>query len=241
MIMILFLFVCSVLSIKSNMKVLQDKSSEPSTISCVGNAGNSLISNRVKIEFSIKSKKYSAIEALADNIKDSQAVKNALISLGVNAENDLQTTSFTVTPQYRSVFNTVTQSYDSIFDGYEVMNSFQLTSLKKELSGKLIEQAVKAGASINSISFDVTEEIVKKAKMDLIKPAIDDCNKQFKNTLDPIKYKAGDFISINIHDMQQSSPHIISFEAFRSADSTPIFPKKIIISIQIDIKVKINK
>ena len=58
-----------ILSLKSKMKVLQDQSSESSTISCVGNAGYSLAPNRVKIDFNIISKNLLAKNALADNVK----------------------------------------------------------------------------------------------------------------------------------------------------------------------------
>ena len=240
-IFILSFMVSIILSLKSKMKVLQDQSSESSTISCVGNAGYSLAPNRVKIDFNIISKNLLAKNALADNVKISNAVIKALTKLGVIPENDIQTTSYSVNPQYSSVYNNDTQSYDSIFNGYQVSNYIQVTSLSMKSTAKLIANAVKAGASVSAVNFDVTEDVVKKANMDLLKSTIEDCNLQIKNTLEPINYQSGDYIYINIGDMQGLFPRSIPVDAFSSSTSEPsIFTGKIKISTKIDLKVKIS-
>jgi hypothetical protein len=76
----------------------------------------------------------------------------------------------------------------------------------------------------------------------LIKAAIDNCNTQYKNALDPIGYKSIGYQSINIRDMQPITPRSIQISAFANANSgAQIFPGQITIRIKIDIISIISK
>jgi uncharacterized protein YggE len=184
----------------------------------------------------------TATDALALNSNNTLAVLSALTALGINDKTDIKTLSFSVTPQYKSVYNNDTKNYDSIFQGYMVSNNLRVTSLQKDLAGKLIDAAVRGGATVTGVNFDVTEDLEKTTKMNLIKAAIDNCNTQYKNALDPIGYKSIGYQSINIRDMQPITPRSIQISAFANANSgAQIFPGQITIRIKIDIISIISK
>lgn len=216
----------------------------PSVMSCVGNAGMNLESNRVRIEFKVDTLNQTATAALEQNSNITNKIITSLKNQGINDTSDIQTTSFSVNPKYDSVYNNTSKSYDTVFQGYTVSNVIVLTTLKKEHAGGFIDVAVKAGASVNSVNFDVSENIAYTAKMNLIKSAIEDCNIQFKNALDPIGYKVTGYKSIIINDFEGLTPINIPFAAFARTEANnnvKVFAGRIPVSTKINIEVTISK
>jgi uncharacterized protein YggE len=213
-------------------------------MSCVGNAATNLDSNRVRIEFKVETLNSTATVALEENSNISKRMINSLKNQGVNESSEIQTSSFSVTPKYDSVYNDTTKSYDTVFKGYTVSNVIVLISSIKEQAGALIDVGVREGASVNSVSFEVSEGVSNKARMDLIKSAIEDCNKQIKNVLDDIGYRITGYKSIKINDFEGLTPINMpqaAFEQIQSRNNVKVFAGKIPVMTKINMEVTISK
>jgi uncharacterized protein YggE len=215
-----------------------------SVMSCVGNAATNLDSNRIRIEFKVETLNATATSALEENSNISRKMINSLKNQGINESSEIQTTSFSVAPKYDSIYNDTTKTYDTVFKGYTVSNVIVLTTIKKEQAGALIDVGVKAGASVNSVGFEVSEGVANKARMDLIKNAIEDCNKQIKSVLYEIGYRVIGYKSIKINDFEGLTPINIPQAAFgrtQENNNIKLFAGKIPVMTKVNIEVTISK
>ncbi len=111
---------------------------------------------------------YEASAAVEENNQKSQAVNEALKTLGI-APKDIQTTNFSIYPQ---------QEYDNEGKStgkikYIVDNSVQVTVRDLEKIGEVLDKSVQAGAnSISGIQFDVADKT--SAQSAARKAAVDD-------------------------------------------------------------------
>ncbi|HNP71086.1 MAG TPA: SIMPL domain-containing protein [Kouleothrix sp.] len=102
------------------------------------------------VQIGVETDAATAKEALAQNSAQAQALQQKLAALGV-AEQDLQTSNFSIAPVYGSDGRQVT--------GYRVSNSVTVTIRKLDTAGTLLDQVVQAGAnSIYGISFSVADQ-----------------------------------------------------------------------------------
>jgi uncharacterized protein YggE len=124
------------------------------------------------VSIGVHTENKDATKAVADNNTKSQAVKDALVTLGIEAK-DIQTTNFSIYPQ---------QQYDQQGKptgdiNYVVDNSIYVTVRDITKVGEVLDASVKAGAnSINGIQFDVVDR--SKALSDARKLAVADAQAQ---------------------------------------------------------------
>ena len=237
--------ITSIFSLNTRLKVLQsNRKLDDSTMSCVGNAAVSLDSNRVNMIISIQTTNTTAEQSLLNNTNITRACITALTNLGVNARNNISTVAFSINPQYKTVYNETSKVYDQVFSGYQVSNTLSVKTTDTNSTGRIIDAVVKAGATISSVSFDVTDDVVKSAKIKLIKSAIDDCKNQFNDTLNQIGYKIDEYLSITIGDFEPdaSNRQFQEFSLIKSdSSSAAVYPGQIQIKIKILTIIKIKK
>jgi uncharacterized protein len=104
--------------------------------------------------------------AIDENAQIMTAVIKALKNTGLK-DTDIQTTSYTVTPNYNWDLKMVT--------GYQVTNIVQVKILDLTKVGEAIDAATVAGANrVDGISFGLSEESTNTMKLAAYKAAIDD-------------------------------------------------------------------
>ena len=195
-----------------NVRVSQSNSNE-AKVFCTGNAQTSLKTDRLKINLEIVTNNTDKTESLKQNLKISKSVIRALTNLGIRND-DFETTSFSINSQYRSVLNNVTNTWDSIFNGYKTSNQILIQTLDLKNAGNFLDAIVKNGGSISSIDFDVTENVSKEEKLKLLSMAMEDCKLQLEKLVSLIGYNIQKYISI---DLENIGITIVPTESFTKA------------------------
>ena len=143
------------------------------------------------------------VEGKAANTVQQEAARksNAVVTLlkSRNVEK-LQTTGIRLNPRY---------SYkDNIrkIEGYEATNivSFQVPT---EQAGKLLDEAIKAGATrINSVSFVATEEQISQARQQALKEATQDARQQADAVFSSLGLRSKEIIQIKVNNASMPQP-----------------------------------
>jgi uncharacterized protein len=110
------------------------------------------------VQIGVETEAATSAEALAQNNTQAQAIIQKLKDLGV-AEQDIQTSNFSISPAYGEDGRQVT--------GYRVSNMVTVTIRDLDAAGALLDQVVEAGAnSVYGISFSVAEptELLNQAR-----------------------------------------------------------------------------
>ena len=226
-----------------NVRVSQSNSNE-TKVYCTGNAQTSLKTNRLKINLKIETNNTDRTESLKKNIKISKSVISALTNIGLQND-DFETTSFSIYAQYRSVFNNVTQRWDSIFNGYKTSNQILIQTLDLKNAGKFLDAIAINGGSISSINFDATENVAKEEKLKLLSIGMEDCKLQVENVLKNIGYNIKKYISIGIQDIgttvKKNRPRAIQRMNLESSSISEVFSGKQKLQIKIQVVVLIEK
>ena len=201
-----------------NVRVSQSNSNE-TKVYCTGNAQTSLKTNRLKINLKIETNNTDRTESLKKNIKISKSVISALTNIGLQND-DLETTSFSIYAQYRSVFNDVTRRWDSIFNGYKTSNQILIQTLDLKNAGKFLDAIAINGGSISSINFDATENVAKEEKLKLLSIGMEDCKLQLEKLVKLIGYSIQKYTSINIENIGTTIVPTKSFSDTFQSDSS---------------------
>lgn len=157
----------------------------------------------------------TAEEVQQEAARRSSAVVALLKSRNVEK---LQTTGIRLNPVY-SYTNNVQRLV-----GYAASNtvSFRIAT---EKSGKLLDEAVKAGASqINSISFIATDEAIAAAQKQALREATQDARQQADAVFSSLGFQHKEVVSIQINNASAPPPPILQqaelSSKVRSADAT---------------------
>ena len=155
------------------------------------------------------STKQTLADATADVSKRISAVLAQVKGMGVS-EDDIKTTSYSITPQY----NQQRGSESPSIIGYRVSNLVQVKVRKIDDVGKIVDAAVNAGAnSLGGLYFTIDDS--SKAEADARKLAVKNAMDKAKQLTDAAGVKLGDlnYISENL-----STPRP---EVFRLAAAAP--------------------
>lgn len=140
------------------------------TISISGSGRASATANEAVINLGVQTEDKTASEAIEENAADMTAVIEAIKKLGFT-EDDFQTTSYTVYPNYNWELRTVT--------GYTVRNMIQISIDDLDQVGPVIDAAGAAGANqINGINFALSNEIAEEVKLNAHVAAIEDAERK---------------------------------------------------------------
>jgi uncharacterized protein YggE len=132
--------------------MIQRMMAPPTQLSLTAEAETRLAPDQLQLAAGVVTEAPSAAEALAGNAARMNAVIAALKAAGV-AERDIQTSSLSVTPQYRYQPN-----QPPLRTGYQARNSVTLKTQKLGDAGRLLDALVKAGANeVSGPSFSVAD------------------------------------------------------------------------------------
>lgn len=205
-ILIAISLVALTVSVSSKSSTSQFGSESPHTLSVTGTAQRSLNASLIKIGVTIKTKAPAAREALSQNNRNSSSVGQAINGLGIPDAN-ITTTDFNIRAVYKSIYNETSKTYYSEFDGYEVSNSLEVSSLDPNIAAQLIDDVITAGATtIDYVRFDVTPAELARVKNNLITQAAADAYHKAVLAARPLNVKIDDVQSISIRDYNIPTP-----------------------------------
>lgn len=105
-----------------------------------------------------------AQKAIQANAQKMGGIRAALLKAGLS-ENELQTQSYTLAPQYKPTPEKPPRDWKPSIIGYEVSNTLEIYTNKLDAAGTLIDVASNAGANfVQSISFALQNEQNAKAE-----------------------------------------------------------------------------
>jgi uncharacterized protein YggE len=175
--------------------IAADAPARQALISVIGEGQSTMAPDMAVLNFSVVKQAKTAREALDENNKAMSDVLGALKTSGI-AERDLQTSGFSVQPQYRFPQGTDGQQLPPELIGYQVSNS--LTVRVRDLSklGAIIDQSVTLGVNQGGdIQFtnDKPESAMEAAR----KSAVADAMARAKTLAEAAGVKLGNVIEIN--------------------------------------------
>ena len=163
--------------------------------------------------------------AINENNSKSAAIIDALKSLGI-AENDIKTTSFTISPQRDYANN---KPNDII--GYQIDNMLSVNFRDLTKVGKCLQVAINAGANnIYGISFTLADPTAAISEARIL--AIQDARKKAEDMASAAGIELGKIISVN----ETSSTPIYSRTEYGKADAAaqvPIQPGELGLTVQV--------
>ena len=128
------------------------------TISLTGAGTASATADEATIRMGVEVTKDSAAEAISDNAESMAEVIDALLLQGIS-EDDIQTTSYSVYPQYDWTED------GRVLLGYTVTNMVQVTVKDLDIVGDVIDAAGSAGANrMDGISFGLSDAKMQELK-----------------------------------------------------------------------------
>ena len=204
------------LNVHISQTIIKDNNTN---VYCTGNAQTSPKTDRLKINLEIVTNNTDRTVSLNQNIKISNSVMSALTKLGLQND-DFETTSFSINAQYKSVFNNVTKTWDSMFNGYKTSNQILIQTLDLKNAGKFLDAIAINGGSISSINFDVTENVAKEEKLKLLSIGMEDCKLQLEKLVKLIGYSIQKYTSINIENIGTTIVPTKSFSDTFQSDSS---------------------
>jgi len=128
------------------------------TISLTGAGTASATADEATIRMGVEVTKDSAAESISDNADSMAGVIDALLLQGIS-EDDIQTTSYSVYPQYDWTED------GRVLLGYTVTNMVQVTVKDLDIVGDVIDAAGSAGANrMDGISFGLSDAKMQELK-----------------------------------------------------------------------------
>jgi hypothetical protein len=125
--------------------------------------------DRVQINLAVETENADVNIAQSDNALAMNNVIQALASAGV-PQTQMKTTGYTITPVYQQDSNGI---FTDAIKSYLVTNTLQVTLNNTNITGQIIDAAVKAGANqVNSIQFMLSDEQAQTLRSQALTQAI---------------------------------------------------------------------
>jgi len=162
----------------------------------------------------------TAAEALAKNNEAMNALFAMLGEAGI-ARDDIQTSSFSVNPQYVSVNPDGSGPWR--VSGYQVQNQVSVKVRDLANLGTVLDKAVSAGSnSINGISFSIDDDdaVMSKARV----AAIADARKQAEELATAAGVRLGEVLSITTGGSVVPPPVYYDTAVFKAESAVPTAP-----------------
>ncbi len=185
------------------------------TLSVTGQGIVSIPTSISVVRLGVQAEGKTAVEVQQEVARRSAAVVELLRSRNVEK---LETTGISLNPVYNY------QNDRQLLTGYTAINtvSFRLSTTD---TGKLLDDAVKAGASrIDGISFVASDEAIERARLQVLQQATQDAQKQADTVLSALNLTRRGIVSISINSASAPMPQPLMRAASFQAESatTPV-------------------
>jgi uncharacterized protein YggE len=208
----------------------------PRTINVNGSGKAYLTPDIAYVNIGVHTEGENAAEAVAENSAHSKDVIDALTKLGIEGKN-IQTTNFSINPQTQ--YDTNGKPTGKII--YLVDNTVYVTVRKIDQVGKVLDEAVAAGAnSINGIQFDVANK--SAALSDARKSAVVDAQSKASELAKAAGVSLGVIQTISEYTSGTPMPMMYDNAMVKTVEavSVPISPGQLIITIEVTIVYEIK-
>ncbi len=209
---------------------LADETKMQRTISLTGHGEVRAAPDNATLSLGVFSNAATAQEALAANTKAMSKLIEALKEAGI-ADKDLQTSNFMVNPRY----DYRNDGSQPVANGFDVSNQVTVTLRKVADTGKLLDEAVSAGANqINGISFNI--ENPDQALDEARKKAVAEAKRKAEIYAAASGVSLGNIIAINEGGSYQPQPVFMAkARAESGAADVPVAPGEQVISADITV------
>jgi uncharacterized protein YggE len=166
------------------------------TIQVQGHGQVKVIPDLVSIYFNIETKGVNASEASDKNSKIYDQIISSMIALGFS-EKEITTDSFSVYEDY----GTWTGDYHKLI-GYRASHSIKiiLNESRMNMVSKIVDDGIDAGANVNYINFELSQEKQNKYKADSIKLAAEDARIKAESLATGVGKNVGKLVSVSINE-----------------------------------------
>jgi uncharacterized protein YggE len=195
-----------------------------SVLAVTGSASEQVLPDRVNLQFRVDATAKAPQDALDSNAAVSNRVIDALGQIGVT-ENETTTTGFGINPK-----TTVSQTTgQETLVGYTVSHSLQIVSKNIRNASLWIDTIISAGASnIDSISFTLSDDLVRQTRNVLIEDAMKDARQKAESAAAMEGAEITGVKSIAVNDLQYNAPgSSFSFGAYAGGSGPPAFTPQI--------------
>ena len=188
--------------------------SSSKTIQVTGTATLSAVPDQALLYLAVETQASTAAAATGKNAAAMTNVINALSSAGINNDS-IQTTSYSLTPVYS---NPVNQSVPPSIIGYDAVNAIQVTLTGLGSVGKVLDQAISAGANqVQGITFTLSSKAMAALQKQAIQLALENADTQAKATATALGVTIVGPISVTPGYVFQP----VSYSRFSAAPQTP--------------------
>jgi len=147
------------------------------TIQVTGTGTVSASPDQAILYLAVQTQAATATQATSENAEAMANVIATLTTAGID-KNSIQTVSYTLTPTYSSPAN---QSVPPTIIGYIAVNSIQVTVNDLGSIGKILDQAISAGANeVQGVSFTLSSSTLATIQKQALQAALTDADGQAK-------------------------------------------------------------
>lgn len=158
------------------------------TVEVIGNSLITVPPDQVLVYLQIQTKASTAEEAKNKNSEITNNVISSLKTLGLSPE----TENYNIYQEYDYSRNKIT--------GYSATNYIKVKTDDFDLTGKIIDSSVNAGALVNYINFELSTEKSNEIKKDALTEASKDAKSKAEAIAQGLDKKLGSLVSISTSD-----------------------------------------
>lgn len=172
-------------------------------ISVRGVASRTVQTDLIKININVQTLEDTMHESYIKNVNNSNDVTKVYDELNI-PEKNITTSSYNLSPKYRSTWFAINNTWGKIFEGYETSNKMTVTLSDVTVASDLIEKVMNAAnVLITGVSFDYSPVMKKKLQDKLLPLAAKDAFERAKVTGNTLRVIIDDVKTINVYDFSQ--------------------------------------
>lgn len=191
---------------------------DPHKISVSGNAVIHKPADKLSLRVATLTNDRSVESAIKSNNEAMQHILAALKKIGLS-EDEYQTGTFTVNPQYAKPPKDPASDWRPTIVGYEVRNTLQIQTKKLDLAGTIIDASTKNGANlVDEIAFSL--EDTESAQAEAITKAVNQAKIYAETAALAASEQLGDVLELTINPATVT-PHFMKAERFAMANTAP--------------------
>lgn len=215
-------------------------SGQQNTVSSTGQSTMESMSDQIAVSVKVETSAKNAEDAQKENREISSAVMAALKKYA--EEKDIETES-------HSMYEWIEwENNKNKFMGYKVNNVLKVTISDPEKAGQMIDDAVKAGALINYVNFELSKEKEKSLKEEALRKAAEDAKTKATSIADGLGVRLGKIVSVSESNFYYPRMGYATAEMAKGMDSsaevpappTDLSPRKLEVSASVTVAYSIK-